>query len=75
MVASYRIAIAGVLLSLALGACATSGTVSGDGNAGADGKRDGPIQTDDVRCEPASGSMPNDCQIIGGGQMTPSIRK
>ncbi len=75
MVDSSKALIEGVLLSLALGACAASGTAGSEGGAGADTKRGESIQTDDIRCDPTSGSMPNDCQFIGSGQMTPSIRK
>ena len=72
---SLRNAIEAGLLSLVLGACATTDTVSGGSNPSPESTRGAPIQTDDVRCDPQSNSMPSDCQFIGSGQMTPGNRK
>jgi hypothetical protein len=69
---SYKTVIEAGLLSLALGACAATGTIGGDGHASGT-----PINADTTPCEDTPGSTtPSDCQLIqGSGQMTPSNRR
>jgi hypothetical protein len=69
---TFKPVIEAGLMSLALAACATAGTVGGDGNASIV-----PINADTTPCEDTSGSTtPSDCQLIqGSGQMTPGNRK
>ncbi len=66
---SLKTLIGAGLLPLVLGACVSAG------GAGAAAAPATPIQTDDTRCGAVPGPTPDDCRIMGSGQMTPNIRK
>ncbi len=75
MLLSYKTVIVAGLLPLALSACVSAGSSGGEGDGGATAAPAAPVQTDDTRCGAVPGPTPDDCRIMGSGQMTPNIRK